>query len=369
MNLKPIHIAGGGLAGLTLGIGLRLRGIPVTVWEAGHYPRHRVCGEFVSGRGQLVLERLGLLLDLYRAGASHASTVVFFLGRSRSPLLPVTPPALCFSRFKLDSFLATRFRDLGGELHERQRWTTDRFGEGVVRATGRKVQPIENGWRWFGLKAHARDLPLIADLELHSFAQGYVGLCRLQNGIVNVCGLFRRPALGLHNGDSATPFSLAPGSALPASSKSPAERLWAEVLRASAGVSLHEQLRNASFDPASFRSVAGLPLSPQRAGERAECCLGDALTMIAPVTGNGMSMAFEAAELAIDPIAAYSQRRINWAQARETIAHACDCAFARRLAWGDWLQRLLFCAPVRSRPTCLALHSAWVWHLLFSRTR
>src|ERR1035441_4912314 len=34
------------LLGLTLGIGLRQRGIPVTVLEAGHYPRHRVCGEF-----------------------------------------------------------------------------------------------------------------------------------------------------------------------------------------------------------------------------------------------------------------------------------------------------------------------------------
>ena len=60
MAAKPITIVGGGLAGLTLGIGLRRRGVPVTVWEAGHYPRHRVCGEFISGRGQETLSRLGL---------------------------------------------------------------------------------------------------------------------------------------------------------------------------------------------------------------------------------------------------------------------------------------------------------------------
>ena len=59
--LKPISIIGGGLAGLTLGIGLRRLGIPVTIWEAGRYPRHRLCGEFMSGRGQEVLARLGLL--------------------------------------------------------------------------------------------------------------------------------------------------------------------------------------------------------------------------------------------------------------------------------------------------------------------
>ena len=54
--MKPITIVGGGLAGLTLGIGLRQRGVPVTIWEAGRYPRHRVCGEFISGNGQAVLD-------------------------------------------------------------------------------------------------------------------------------------------------------------------------------------------------------------------------------------------------------------------------------------------------------------------------
>ena len=58
--LKPITIIGGGLAGLTLGIGLRRRGIPATILEMGDYPRHRLCGEFISGGGRQVLERLGL---------------------------------------------------------------------------------------------------------------------------------------------------------------------------------------------------------------------------------------------------------------------------------------------------------------------
>ena len=49
--MKSIAIVGGGLAGLTLGIGLRQRGVPAALWEAGRYPRHRVCGEFICGRG------------------------------------------------------------------------------------------------------------------------------------------------------------------------------------------------------------------------------------------------------------------------------------------------------------------------------
>ena len=64
---KPIQIIGGGLAGLTLGIALRRQEIPVTILEAGRYPRHRVCGEFISGLRQLLEE----------AGAVDARTVAF----------------------------------------------------------------------------------------------------------------------------------------------------------------------------------------------------------------------------------------------------------------------------------------------------
>ena len=58
MKPKGITIVGGGLAGLTLGIALRQQQVPVTVWEAGRYPRHRVCGEFISGSGQATRARL-----------------------------------------------------------------------------------------------------------------------------------------------------------------------------------------------------------------------------------------------------------------------------------------------------------------------
>src|SRR5512137_2970157 len=102
---KPITIVGGGLAGLTLGIGLRQKGIPVTVWEAGRYPRHRVCGEFISGRGQEVLARLGLLEPFLQAGAVPARTIAFFLGRAGSPVRPLPAPAVCLSGFAMDGLL------------------------------------------------------------------------------------------------------------------------------------------------------------------------------------------------------------------------------------------------------------------------
>src|SRR5712664_741834 len=112
-NLRPITIVGGGLAGLTLGIGLRRQGIPVAIWEAGHYPRHRVCGEFISGRGQQTLARLGLRETFLQAGAATATTAAFFLGPAGSPVRPLPAPALCLSRFKMDALLAELFLDSG----------------------------------------------------------------------------------------------------------------------------------------------------------------------------------------------------------------------------------------------------------------
>src|SRR5207247_6132842 len=100
---KPITIIGGGLAGLTLGIGLRQRGIPVTVWEAGSYPRHRVCGEFISGCGQEALVRLGLLQAFVQAGAVSACSAAFFSAKGSSPVRPLPAPALCLSRFTMDA--------------------------------------------------------------------------------------------------------------------------------------------------------------------------------------------------------------------------------------------------------------------------
>jgi 2-polyprenyl-6-methoxyphenol hydroxylase-like FAD-dependent oxidoreductase len=80
---RPIQIIGGGLAGLTLGIALRKKEIPATVFEAGNYPRHRVCGEFVSGRGLEILGTLGLKQKFMAAGAIEARSSIFFSGDSK----------------------------------------------------------------------------------------------------------------------------------------------------------------------------------------------------------------------------------------------------------------------------------------------
>ncbi len=316
--MKPITIIGGGLAGLTLGIVLRREGVPVTLHEAGQYPRHRVCGEFLSGRGVEILRELGVYEQLMAAGAREARTLKFFGGDSTTKVMAMPTPALCLSRYRLDALLAEAFVRLGGDLRTGTRYV-DGYGEGVIRATGRQVQTEVAGWRWIGIKAHALDLTLEADLEMHLGPDAYVGLCRVEENRVNVCGLFRT---------RETMADL--------------KETWQNRLTGDGKYTLTKKLSNITFDKTSFSVVAGLPIRPFQNGDSADLSVGDAVAMIPPVTGNGMSLAIESAWSAVQDILKYCHGGFDWREAQELVRQGYTRDYGKRLRWANWLQAGVF---------------------------
>lgn len=308
---REITIAGGGLAGLSLGIALRDRQLPVTILEAGSYPRHRVCGEFISGVSDHTLSRLGIL-PLFDTAHRHQTLIWHERGKiiHRDRL---RESAIGISRHELDERLRLHFESLGGILRTGVR-SRPEPAEGFVWAAGRRPQTGQ----WIGLKAHVRGIPMDADLEMHAGSNGYAGLAGVEDGWTNICGLFKI---------DRTLDAKGPGL-LPA------------YLEAGGNPKLAEQLRTTDWRDGSFSAVAGFEL-----GKQPEVpgllCLGDAESMIPPFTGNGMSMAFQAAEAAIDPLAAWAHGSACWDTTRHTIAAELKKRFRRRLSTALFLHRVL----------------------------
>lgn len=300
---KAITIAGGGLAGLALGIALRQRGVPVTIHEATTYPRHRVCGEFVNGVTEDTLAELGIrdLLD----GAHRHRATRWYRGGAEVLRAELPRPALGLSRYRCDDLLQRRFQELGGQLLTRSRLTPEP-AEGLVWAAGRR---LEKSGQWVGLKCHVSDLELSGDLEMHLGTGAYVGMTPIEEGRVNVCGLF-------------------PKSALASGEKKVA--LFLSALQRCGMGELSGQLEAASIYEESFVGAAGFELGRQRV-ESALCTLGDSEAIIPPFTGNGMSMAFEAAECALEPLSEYAEGREPWHEVRDRIAERLRGRFRVRL--------------------------------------
>ena len=344
---KEISIVGGGLAGLTLGILLRERGIAATVWEAADYPRHRVCGEFISGSGLKVLERAGLLARIQEIGSRSARSAALFTQTGRMISFDLPEPALCISRYYLDALLAERFEVLGGTLKRKSRWAESFTREGVVRATGRRPPASGKGaWKWFGLKVHCRNVPMIADLEMHFRRDGYIGLCRLADDAVNLCGLFRsRVAL--------------PNLA--------AE--WKRFLPGDECTALHEKLREVRYDETSFCAIAALDPTGAQPLDPTEMRIGDSLGMIPPVTGNGMSVAFESASIATGPLAEYSRAKATWNDAVKSFQQQWSIESSRRLRLDRLLHPFLFNEPLQKLFFSNRTLAIWFLRKLFHGTR
>jgi flavin-dependent dehydrogenase len=314
--MKPIAIAGAGLAGLALGNALQHAGVPTTIHEAGTLPRHRVCGEFICGRGASALRGLGLGHTL--ADAIEHRHVHWHLRGQRILKSTLPDPAFGISRHLLDLRLAENFRAQGGRLIERSRYDESDATKGTVLCCGRQAARSSD---WIGLKLHCTDLQTSADLELHLGADGYLGLSAVENGRVNVCALFkRRPELKATREDWLFAYLEACGL----------EKIAARV-------------RAGGIDADSHAGVAGVLFSqaPQPLDQHLR--LGDAYSVIAPFTGNGMSIALESAEIAFPEIRAYAHGEQDWSTAMTRIQKHCDARFRHRLRCAQqlhpWISR------------------------------
>lgn len=315
---REVTIVGGGLAGLSLGVALADRGVRVSLWEAGQLPRHRVCGEFICGVRRETLDNLSIADDLGDALIHESGT---WNGPDGEPFYrcQLPRPALGISRYTLDLRLVRRLERAGGRVHLGRRWRGDPSQPGTVLASGRAARRTQ----WMGFKIHLRGR-FPPGLSLFLGEGGYVGLSPVEEGYWNLCGLFRKRQ----------------------DVRAGKEEVLGAYAAATGMSGVGAVLDRAEIREGSGAGVAGVSfdVSPYRAGEAR---IGDAWGVIPPFTGNGMSIAFESAETALDPVLGWVAGQREWEATARQIDRLQRKRFGRRFRVANQLHPWLMSRPRR----------------------
>lgn len=217
MTRYNLVVSGGGPAGTAAAITAARSGARVLLLEQGRFPRHKVCGEFVSGEAFAVLRDL-LRPDQQRLLETATKTTYARLFVDYSVVtVPLLLTAASISRYELD--LALWQAATCAAIDCRQQVTVNSIAshggsfqidttagpfiaDSAIDATGRwsKLQShLPAGKRGernlLGLKAHFKTCSADGSepcaTDLYFFQDGYCGVQPLKDCEINVCAIAR----------------------------------------------------------------------------------------------------------------------------------------------------------------------------------
>lgn len=349
-----VLIAGAGPAGSSLAIRLATEGREVCVIERSRFPRHKLCGEFISPECLEHFKTLGVLGSIGGAGGDSISRTVFYALNGRSADVPSEwfrgsgGAALGLSRAEMDDRLLEAARRAGAEVVEgasvcgahleggRVSAVDIRYGDGhretmdgsiFVDATGRQRvlakyaarDIVKNRHRQaslVGFKAHFSDVAMQPGrCEIYFFKGGYGGLNFVEGGRANHCFLVSSSVARECGGNADSILSNAVfrnARALETLGPAKREMEWLAVAVEGFG------LRDLSPAPNLFT-------------------VGDSGAFIDPFTGSGMLMALESSELLAESLLSVGLEsaalRYAAAHRRRFSGRLRFCALMRRLAF------------------------------------
>ena len=212
--MYDLLVIGGGPAGAAAAItAARLRA-QVLLLERGKYPRHKVCGEFVSAESLGILTSLLQQTSFLKSRSEPPPKITqgqLFIDRSVLKT-PIDPPAASIPRIELDAALWNAAIAAGVDARQQQSvhsitggghfivsTETDRFeAKSVINASGRwsnlstaKLDTNGSAAKWLGLKAHFSEPLISTSVDLYFFEGGYCGVQPLGEKHINVCAMVR----------------------------------------------------------------------------------------------------------------------------------------------------------------------------------
>ncbi len=330
-----VIIIGGGLAGLVNAIHLSKNGIRVLLIEKNEYPRHKVCGEYISNEVLPYLQYLGI--DPFDFGAVDINR--FELSTIKGKTIKTDLPLGGFgiSRYALDDILYKRAISLGASVacdsvtnitffDKEDRFKincksgTEYETEIVIGAYGKRSNLdvslnrsfIKGKSPYLGVKAHYKGAFPSDLVALHNFEGGYCGVSKVENDHINICYL----------ADYSTFKKF-----------KDIQTFEEEVI--TKNPNLKEIFNNCTpvFDkPLTISQVSFLPKATI---ENHILMSGDSAGMIHPLCGNGMGMAIHSGLLLSQSILEFKEGKIKSREIMEaTYAKAWNKTFSKRLFAG-----------------------------------
>lgn len=265
--MNRVTILGGGPAGSAAAISAIQSGSRVLLAEKSRFPRHKVCGEFLSPETAAVLERLGVWRQFLEAEPAPIRHFALHFRKSEKRCR-LTEAACGMSRYRFDQILFDEATRLGAEVCTE---TPQTPYPPVVIAHGRRAS-LPKGNRLFGFKAHFTG-PANDAVELFFFSGCYVGVNAVEGGVTNVCGLGPENFLKARDFDIDEVVNSFPP--------------LAERLRP-----LTRSFKWLSVGPLEFRNHFRAPI------QEGHYPAGDALSFVDPFTGSGLLSAITTGSLA-----------------------------------------------------------------------
>lgn len=291
MDAFDYVILGGGVAGLCAAKRLLEIGIQPLVIEAGTYPSHKVCGEFISPSSLAVLRNWGLEPIPIHEVELHTP--------SRNLKFSLSQPAGSLSHLTLDTQLALQIQQQGACLLTETKVTNllpasssmkshllelssgGRINaKNLIIAAGRlpALSTKKFNPKYVGFKAHFRGINLQAKLCMFSFPGAYLGIVPVENGNSNIACLAKI--------DKVQQFS------------SPKEFIQNLVTShsllnqlISSGLPLFDQWMEVCVPKFGLKDTPNWPKT---------YWIGDAASTIPPASGNGLSLAIASGYLAAE---------------------------------------------------------------------
>jgi len=292
----PILIIGGGLAGLTAAIHLSKLGHLVTIVEKNGYPKHKVCGEYISNEVVDYFSWLGLDSIL----AKSQSISQFRLEIDKSNFCEVRLPLGGFgiSRYLLDDLLYQKAKSQNCSfIHETVSdiiFSNNKFK--VVLSSGLEIETpiaigsfgkrstidvnlkrnfIQEKSHWMAIKGHFKGQFSNDLVGLYPFNGGYCGVSKVENNLINICYIVQTKVFKKYKNIPDFEFHTL---------------LKNEGLKA--------VLDNSKAVFKTPLTISQISFDDKKAVENHVLMIGDAAGLIHPLCGNGMAMAIHSAKIA-----------------------------------------------------------------------